>query len=142
LILDTTYILPVAKVDIDTDLLTLIDEGRIKLSIDDVKISLISIFELQARCAKYKLPSKFVIDAVEIINSALKIEPFYNPKIIELADLLSWELSDYIDCLILATAIVLKEDLVTEDSRIRTRKSMIKERYKINVLSYNDLAQG
>ncbi len=138
MILDTTYILPVARIGVDTDLLTLIDNGTVNLPLDDVKISLISIFELQARSAKYKLPPKLVVNAIDIINSTLKVQPFYNPKVVELADLLSREFNDYIDCLILATAIALKEDLVTEDSKIHKKKEMIKGKYKINVLSYRD----
>ncbi|MDE1874311.1 MAG: PIN domain-containing protein [Candidatus Micrarchaeota archaeon] len=139
MILDTTYILPLAKIGIDTDLLTLIDEGKIRISMDDVRVSMISLFELQARVAKYKLPPKLAVDAVNIINSSLKIEPFYNPEVIEVADKLSRELSDYVDCLILATAIALKEDLVTEDSEINKKKAMIEGIYKIRVLRYRDV---
>ncbi len=138
MILDTTYILPIAKIDIDTDLLTDIDEGTVKLSLDDVRISMISIFELQARIAKYGLPPKLAIDAVEIINSNLKVEPFYSPKIIETADTLSHELKDYVDCLILATAIALKEDLITEDSKIIKMKDAVKQMHGITVLNYKD----
>lgn len=139
MIFDTTYILPIAKIDVDTDLLTLMDEGIVKLSLDDVRVSLISLFELQARVAKYKLPAKLAIDAIEIINGSLKVEPFYNPKIIEVADSLSRELKDYVDCLILATAIALNEDLVTEDSSIREMKDIVKQKYQINIFSYKEI---
>lgn len=139
MILDTTYILPVAKIDIDTDLLTLIDEGKVRISMDDIRISMISLFELQARVAKYKLPPKFAIDAVDIVNSNLKIEPFYNPEVIKIADELSRELGDYVDCLIVATAVALKEDLVTEDREINKKKTMIESRYKIKIFGYKDM---
>lgn len=139
MILDTTYILPIAKIDIDTDLLTLIDDGKVNLSLDNVRISMISIFELQARSAKYKLQPKLTIDAVEIINSTLKIEPFYNPSVVELADTLSHEMKDYIDCLILATAIALKEDLITEDSKIMDIRDAIKRKYGVSIFNYKEV---
>lgn len=131
--------MPIAKIDVDTDLLTLINDGKVELSLDEVKISLISLFELQARIAKYRLPAKLAADAISIINSTLNVEPFYNPKIIEFADLLSRELNDYIDCLILATAISLKEDLVTEDSRLAKIREVIKQKYGINIFSYKEI---
>lgn len=127
--------MPIAKVDIDTDLLTLIDEGRINISMDDVSISMISIFELQARIAKYRMPAKLVTDAVDIINDTLKVVPFYNARIIEVADALSREIKDYIDCLILATAIALKEDLATEDSRLLKIKEPVKKKYDISIFN-------
>lgn len=138
LILDTTYILPIAKIGVDTDLLTLIDEGKVSISLDDVKISMMSIFELQARVAKYRLPPKLAVNAVEIINSSLKIEPFYSPLIIEVASELSHGLKDYIDCIILATAIALKEDLVTEDSRLLEMKDAVMEKHRIVIRNYAD----
>ncbi|MHB1830446.1 MAG: PIN domain-containing protein [Candidatus Micrarchaeaceae archaeon] len=142
MILDTTYILPIAKIDIDTDLLTLIEEGKVQLSLDDVKISLISLFELQARVAKYRMQPKLAVDAVDIINSTLKVEPFYKSRIIEVADLLSRNLPDYVDCLILATAIALKEDLATEDSKIRKIRGAVTGEYGINIVNYKDVVTG
>ena len=141
MIIDTTYLLRLASLEIKTDLLTAIDDGIISVSFADIGVSMISLFELQAKVAKLGLPSKLAIDAIDTINNDLRVEPFYTDKIIEIAALLSKEFNDYIDCIILATAIALKEDLVTEDSKIRNKKNMIKECYKINVLSYNDLAQ-
>ena len=140
MILDTTYILPVAKIDIDTDLLTLIYDGKVPLSMDDVKISLISLFELQANISrKYKLPPAASIDAIGVIRSTLKIEPFYNPGIIKAADTVSKYLPDYIDCLILATAISLKEDLATEDTKILGIRDRVRKEYGINLMSYKEV---
>ena len=140
MIIDTTYLLRLASLEIKTDLLTAIDDGRIPISFADVGVSMISLFELQAKVAKLGLPPKLAIDAIDTINNDLRVEPFYTEKIIEIAALLSKEFNDYIDCIILATAIALKEDLVTEDTKINDKKPAIKEKYKINVFNYGDFA--
>ena len=114
LIIDTTYLLPLSKIGIDTDLLRAMDDGETKLRIEDVKISLISIFELQAKAAKLKIPVNFTIEATDVISTAFKVEPFYNPEIIETGQALLRRLNDYIDCLIVATAIALKEDTLLQ----------------------------
>ena len=138
LILDTTYLLPLAKADIEADLLMAIDDGAVDIPLSDIKISMISIFELQAKIAKNKLPARLAIDAISAINSSIKTEPFYSPKIIEVADALSRELGDYVDCIILATAIALKEDLISEDSRLHGMKEAVRRKYGINILNYRD----
>ena len=125
--------------DIETDLLKAIYQGETQLSIDEIGVSMISLFELQAKVAKLKLPARLAIEAIEVINNDLRVEPFYEQTVIELADILSRELKDYIDCIILATAIALKEDLVTEDSRITGIKEAVKRKYGINVFSYRTM---
>jgi len=142
MIIDTTYLLPLSKIGIDTDLLRAIDDGKTNLRIEDAKISLISVFELQAKAAKLKIPASFTIEAADVISTAFRIEPFYNPEIIEVSQALLGRLNDYIDCLIVATAIALKEDLITEDSKIMKNRRFIKEKYKINVLNYKEVLNG
>ncbi len=139
MIIDTTYLLPLSRIGIDTDLLKAIDDGKTDLRIEEIKISLISIFELQAKAAKFKVPASNVIKAIEVISTAFRIEPFYNPKIIELSQKLLSRLNDYIDCLIVATAVALKEDLITEDSRIIKNRDLIKDRYKVGVFDYSEV---
>ncbi len=139
MIIDTTYLLRLAGLEIKTDLLRAIDDGKTSISFADVGVSMISLFELQAKVAKLGLPSRLAIDAIYTINNDLRVEPFYTDRIIETAALLSKDFNDYIDCVILSTAIVMKEDLVTEDSKINDRKDMIKEKYEINVFNYCDL---
>jgi len=139
MIIDTTYLLPLSRISIDTDLLGSIDAGRIKLAFSDIGISTISLFELQAKSAKLRVPAKFTIEAMEVINSEFRVEHFYNPKIIEISHILSRQLHDYIDCIILGTAIALKEDLVTEDSKLMDIKKQVWEKYRINLFNYKDL---
>jgi predicted nucleic acid-binding protein len=139
MIIDTTYLLPLSRVSVDTDLLESIDAGGIKLAFSDIGVSSISLFELQAKGAKLKVPAKFTIEAIEVILDEFRVEHFYNPKIIEISHILSRQLNDYIDCIILGTAIALKEDLVTEDSKLMGIKKQVWEKYRINIFNYTDL---
>jgi len=45
MIVDTTYLLPLAGIGVDVDLLGAVVEGRARLSLDEVSVSLISLFE-------------------------------------------------------------------------------------------------
>ncbi len=141
MIIDTTYLLPLARIRIKTDLLKAIAENKLKEKIDfsDLKISLISIFELQAKASKLNIPPKYVAKAINVVFKIFNVIPFYREDIIDKAHEFHNLLGDYIDSIILATAIVLREDLVTEDRLINSLKNRIEESYKIRVLSYNDL---
>jgi len=139
MILDTPYLLPLARIEIDTDLLRDIAEGKTKIRFEDITISEISIFEIQAKAARLGIPPHYVIEAVEAIEKAFRIEPFNKPQIIETSFNLRKEINDYIDCIILATAITLKEDLITEDTTILKQKQNIKKKYNIDVLNYKTI---
>ena len=65
MILDTIYLLPLARIEIDTDLLREMAEGRTKIRFEDITISQISIFELQAKAAELGIPPPYVIEAVQ-----------------------------------------------------------------------------
>jgi predicted nucleic acid-binding protein len=139
LIIDTTYLLPLSGIGVDTDLLRAAADNRISLDFDDVSISMISIFELQAKAAKLGIPARLAVEATETINTVFRIEPFYNPKIIRTSQSLLGTLKDYIDCLIVATAIVLQENLVTEDTKVLAVKKFIKETYRIDIFTFKEL---
>jgi len=142
LILDTTYLLPLAGIGIDTDLLKAVFEGRAKLRLEDFSVSLISIFELQAKAAKLKVPVSTVLPAVKTITKVFKVIPFYDVEVIDKSFELRKYISDYIDCIIVATAIVLKKDLVTEDTLIHENKKLIKENYGVNIFDYKSLVKS
>ncbi len=109
--------------------------------IEDVGISSVSLFKLQAKAAKLGVPARYVADAIEAINSEFRAEQIHNLKIIETAaSLLKW-LNDYVDCLVLATAVVLKEDLVTEDSRLHSLRDRIVKEYGIRVLNCKEFLE-
>ena len=142
MIIDTTYLLPLARIDIRTDLLRAIVEKRtnIDLELNDLKISLISIFELQAKATKLGISPENISEAINVILNVFDTIPFYRADIIDTAySLYRNYLNDYIDCIILATAIVLKESLITEDKRILSIKKRVNERYNIEIYSYDDL---
>lgn len=139
MILDTTYLLPLAQIGIDTDLLMAVAKKRADLRLEDITISLISVFELQAKAAKLKVPTKSTIRAVDAILTAFRIIPFHEAAIIETAQRIRKIISDYVDCIILATAIATKEDLVTEDSIILDKKKKILKEYRLRVLNFSDL---
>ena len=139
MILDTTYMLPLARIAIEVDLLDAITKGKTDLKLEDVTVSLISIFELQAKAMRLMVPAEFVIKAVKAIFNAFKVEPFYKPEIIETSYKLKKLITDYIDCVITATAITLKEDLVTEDSLILANAKAIEKEHSIKIFSFKDI---
>lgn len=141
MIIDTTYILPLARISVDKDLLKASVDGNAALNLDDVTVSLISLFELQANAVRLTVPAKHVAEAADTILKALKVEPFYNPEVLEASFELRKIIPDYIDCVILATAVSLKEDLVTEDSRILAKRTLIKQVYGVRVMSYDDIVK-
>jgi hypothetical protein len=62
----------------------------------------------------YLLPLK----AVQAILAAFRVESLYRREIVEASYDMRKIIPDYLDCVIVATAIVLKEDVATEDSLI------------------------
>lgn len=139
MILDTTYLLPLARIAIDTDLLEAVAKGKVDVTLEEVSVNLISIFELQAKAAKLTVPAKFTVKSVEAILTAFRVKSFYNPEIIEVSYELKKSIPDYIDCVVVATAAVLKEDLATEDSLILANREAIMKNYGIKVLSFKDM---
>jgi predicted nucleic acid-binding protein len=139
LILDTTYILPLARIGVDTDLLLAIAEERTNLKLDEITLSLISVFELQAKATKLGIPARFVNESIRTMADNLTLTPFSDPKVVELSIELRSTMSDYIDCIIVATAAALREDLVTEDSRIWSRRKSIQQKYGVSIFRYRDV---
>ncbi|MEM3476227.1 MAG: hypothetical protein QXL69_01885 [Candidatus Bathyarchaeia archaeon] len=128
MILDATYLLPLARIAIDLDLLDAIAKGKTSLKLEEITVSLISIFELQMKAAKLMVPTEFVVKATNAIFNAFKVESFYNTEIIKVSYKLKKLIPDYIDCVIVATAIILKESLITENSLILVNAEVIKKR--------------
>ena len=143
MILDTSYLLPLARIQITSDLVLAVNEGKIvpeKASFDRMTVNSISIFELQAKAAKLSVNTSSIIESFEIISGLFRIEPYNSPKIVEIASALRGSFfTDYIDCIITATAVTLEEDLVTEDSKILRRRKDLLDMYNLKILSYRDL---
>jgi len=139
LILDTTYLLPLAQIAVDTDLLAAVAKKNTNLKLENIVVSLISIFELQAKAAKLKVPAQSTIRAVDAILSAFRVIPFHEAGVIETAQRIRKIIPDYVDCIILATAIVSKEDLVTEDPIVSEKKEKLLKDHHLKVLNFSDL---
>jgi PIN domain nuclease of toxin-antitoxin system len=132
-------LLPLAQIAVDTDLLAAIAKRTTDIKLEDLSVSLISVFELQAKGAKLKIPAKAVIRAVDAIISAFQVVPFYEDRIIEVSQEVRTTITDYIDCILVATAIWSKQDLITEDSLILDEKTKLFKAYKLRVSSCRDL---
>ncbi len=143
MIIDTTYLLPLVRIGIDKDLLKAVLEKKVSLDINlaQLKVNLISIFELQAKASKLNIPPEDVYKAMSVVFDVFEIIPFYNKEIIRVSYELNRRLGDYIDSIILSTAVVLKEDLITEDSLILSLRKEIYNRYGINVLCYEEVIE-
>ena len=145
MILDTSYLLPLARIQITSNLLLAVNEKKTApetVSFDRMTLNSISIFELQAKAAKLAVSTSWVKEALEIIYGLFRIEPYNSPKIIEITSSLRENFfTDYIDCVIIATAVVAGEELVTEDSKILRRRTDLTDKYNLKILSYRDLTR-
>jgi len=139
MILDTTYFLPMVGVEIEPDILRACLNGRTKFSIDDVRLSLVSVFELQAKAAKLGVGAERVVKGVQAILQVFDVIEFYRPDIVRVSFELRKRLPDYIDCVIVATAISLGEDLLTEDRLIHGLKDDVEREYGIRIYSRKDM---
>jgi PIN domain nuclease of toxin-antitoxin system len=72
LILDTTYLLPLLGIRIREDLFSAIVSGRIQLKLKDIRLSSISLFEIQAKAAKLRLPPSKVVRAINTLKKKLR----------------------------------------------------------------------
>ena len=62
-----------------------------------MSVSLISIFELQAKGARLNVPANAVIRAVGAIMSGFRVASFYESRITEIAQTVRKTVSDYLD---------------------------------------------
>ena len=126
LLLDTTYFLPsigVSIKEIQKDaLLTIMAKKHI------IAMSQITIFELSAKGAKYikedlLLPERVTrgISAI-IYDDGIDIIPMHDATILQTAFKLRNILNDFIDCLILSSAMNNSEAIITEDNEINNLK--------------------
>jgi predicted nucleic acid-binding protein len=126
ILLDTTYVLPAIGVSVRGVPKDAID--RFAARGDEMFISEITLFELSAKGARYvfegSLPPERVtrgIDAISYDDSIVKLRTC-EVDVLRLALKLRAMLGDFIDCLILASAVIHCEALVTEDDEIHGLK--------------------
>ena len=126
LLLDTTYLLPAIGISIKNfpkdALIKLLDKGH------QISISDISIFELSAKGAIQitagALSAERVTRGIRAIvyDEVIETIPIYESPILLTAFKLRRMLSDFIDCLILSSAINQCDALITEDNDIQNLK--------------------
>ena len=126
LLLDTTYLLPAIGVSIKglpkDALLRLMQKGH------QISISNISVFELSAKGAKHiatgTLSAERVTRGISAIvyDERMTVVPVHDSSVLLTAFKLRRMLSDFIDCLILSSAINYCDAIVTEDKDIRELK--------------------
>ena len=126
LLLDTTYLFPTVGISIKE----LSKDALIKLNAKghEIAISQISIFELSAKGAKYVLNNELLPERVALGIRALLYDdiiekiPMHDSKILLTAFTLRSLMVDFIDCLILSTALNNCDALITEDLDIQSLK--------------------
>ena len=141
MIIDTTYLLPLAKIGVDADLLLAIAEKRTKLRLEDIHVSLISLFELQANAAKLRIPADVVSISTKAVLRTFDVIPFSKSAVIETSFRLRERMTDYIDCVIVGTAAAMHEQLVSEDSKILRARKLLRDEYGVVVHRYKDLVE-
>ena len=101
----------------------------------NISVSQITLFELSAKGAKYvnngTLLPETVTEGIRAIlyNDDMELIPFHDSKLLLTSFELRNTLTDFIDCLIVATAINRCDALITEDEEIHqlTKKNGINE---------------
>jgi PIN domain nuclease of toxin-antitoxin system len=126
LLLDTTYFLPAIGISIKE----LPNDAPIKLLSQGHQISIsdISIFELSAKAAKHITEGTLTPERVTkgikaiIYDDTIETISIHNNNLLTTAFKLRSILNDFIDCLILSTAINHCDALITEDNDIENLK--------------------
>ncbi len=142
IVLDTTYFLPIVGVKVKHDFFSALERNEIFVDPREIYLSEITLFEAQAKAAKLGVPHRRVAEGIDAIREAFNVVPFYDPEIIRVSFKLRKILPDYIDCIILATAISKGYSLLTEDSDIHSNKQAILGEFpdkKIDILNLAEL---
>ena len=146
--MDTTYLLPAVGISIKG----LPKDAVVRLMRKGHKIFLssVSVFELSAKGAKYiaagTLSSERVTRGIRAVvyDERITVVPMHDSSVLLMAFKLRRLLSDFIDCLILSSAINQSDAIVTEDRDIQSLEkkeefnsliAMINPRFKIQTLT-------
>jgi PIN domain nuclease of toxin-antitoxin system len=139
ILLDTTYFMPAIGISVkeipNDAVIKLLKRG------EDLAISEMSIFELAAKGAKYssfgKIPLEKVQSGVKAVNANDRVAklPLYEEEQLKIAISIRRFLKDFIDCLILSSALIHCETLVTEDRSVLDLRE--NETYKRLLTTYN-----
>lgn len=126
ILLDTTYLLPLIGVSVNgipnDFLLRLIGKGH------SLYVSSVSLFELMAKGAKYTVkglvPIERVLRGIQalIYDDRIAKVTYTDLDILAIAIRLRTELEDFIDCIMLSTALNCCNAILTEDRDIHRLK--------------------
>nr|MDO8099435.1 PIN domain-containing protein [Candidatus Njordarchaeota archaeon] len=123
LLLDTTYFLPAIGIsveDLSRDAVIELISGGHQVSISDV-----TVFELSAKGGRQvvagSLDAERVVKGIRAIvhDERVKRVPMHDVSVLLTAFRLRRMLNDFVDCIILSSAISLCDALITEDNDIR-----------------------
>ena len=124
--MDTTYLLPAIGVSIKglpkDAVIRLMQKGH------QISVSNISVFELSAKGAKHVATGTLSAERVTrgisavVYDERIAVVPVHDSSILLTAFKLRRMLSDFMDCLILSTAINYCDVIVTEDKDIQELK--------------------
>jgi len=127
LLVDTTYLLPAIGISVkgipSDGAIRLIQEGH------EIYASAVSIFELSAKGAKHiferRLSGERVARGIRAIvhDGTITMIPIHDSALLLTAFKLRSMLSDFIDCLILASAMNQCDAVITEDKDIKDLES-------------------
>ena len=136
---DSSYFFPLIKIKVQQsspDIISLIHQNEAL----ELQYSTITLFELSAKGARMiksgKLTSTDVIDGINALISwknIISLDP-WNGEVQRLAFEFRKDHSDYIDCLVVASAVVYADVFISEDITI---KDLLKVKWKNNVREIN-----
>ena len=136
LLIDTTYLLPAIGVAIRHLPRTIVRDLRGRGHV--ISISTMTIFELAAKGARFVRDGKLTQERVHeglaaVLNDkALGQIHFQELEVLERAITMRAQISDFIDCIILCSAAVSSDALVSEDEELRDLVSQGDIRAKLN----------
>jgi PIN domain nuclease of toxin-antitoxin system len=139
ILFDSSYFFPLIKVKVEKsspEIISLIHQKKPF----ELQFSSITLFELSAKGAKMikagKLTVNDVIDGINALTSWRNISSIdpWNGEVQRLAFDFRYDHSDYIDCLVLASAIIHANVLVSEDI---TLKELLKTKWLNRVREIN-----
>ncbi|MFW9917633.1 MAG: PIN domain-containing protein [Candidatus Thorarchaeota archaeon] len=143
ILVDTTYFLPAISVEIEKLSRTILQALRADKNLDLFGCS-ITLFELAAKGAKLVKAGQLTHEDISIGLDAIRyderIELLHwedNPIIMELATEIRHVHSDFIDCLVLATAVCYTNTLITWDE-VLLKKVQSNEWIKETILAKNE----
>ncbi len=142
MIIDTYYLLPLIGIDIEEDLLTYVVEGRLELSLEDIKVSSISLLELTYLANVLGVREGDFLKGVNAILKYLKVVDFSGLSVLRAALRATEVLGRSTASFLVATASALGEVFLTEDENILGVRERLERELGIKVLSLKELLEG